>query len=118
MTDDKTKDKVYVQIADLFQKASAAQLSRMQMYGGDIRSTFRTVTHLSFFLSFFLPLMFMLFTDGGETSQHHRHGEIRSQPQWTLPQGQHLIDNLHISKPPRLKSDTSVFFKKAKAIRL
>lgn len=51
MTDDKTKDKVYVQIADLFQKASAAQLSRMQMYGGDIRSTFRTVTHLSFFLS-------------------------------------------------------------------
>lgn len=57
----------------------------------------------------FLPLMFILFTD--KESQHQRWREIRSQPQWTLPQGQGLINNLHISKLHRIKSNMPCFLK-------
>lgn len=38
-------------------------------------------------------------TKRANTKDGERQAEIRSQPQWTLPQGQGLINNIHISKP-------------------
>ena len=55
------------------------------------------------------------YSQTAKVSQHQkdggrRRGEIRSRPQWTLPQGRGLINNLHISKMQRIKSNMSCFF--------
>lgn len=62
-----------------------------------------------------VPLMFILLTDTDKANQHQRRrerqAEIRSQPQWTLPQGQGLINNIHISKLHWIKSNMPCFKK-------